>query len=88
MVFDPVERPGLGHYFYRTRGGEFVFGDPDFRPGDKICLLYGGGTDAFVLRDYGDFHRLIGCAYVEGMKDAKFYQCLYDKKDVVEFEIR
>jgi hypothetical protein len=88
LVFKPEERSGLGQYFYRTRTGKLVFGDPDFRPGDKICLLYGGGTDAFVLREYGNYHRLIGCAYVEGMKDSRFYQCLHDEKDIVEFAIR
>jgi hypothetical protein len=78
----------LGHCFYRTRTGKHVFGDPDFHPGDKICLLYGGRTDAFVLRDYGDYHRLVGCAYVEGMEHPRFHKRLYEEKDIVEFEIR
>jgi hypothetical protein len=83
-----AEHSILKHNFYRTQTGKLVFGDPDFRPGDKICLLYGGDNDAFVLRDHGDHHRLVGCAYVEGMQERQFYQCLYDEKDIVEFEIR
>jgi hypothetical protein len=78
---------GWGPHFYETRTGAFVFGDRGFLSGDKICVLY-GGSQAFVLRDHGDHHKLVGCAFVDGMNCRGLDNRLKDGRDITEFEIR
>jgi hypothetical protein len=73
------------HHFFESRVGKFVSGDRGLLPGDKICFLF-GGSEAFVLRDHGRFHTVVGCAYTDGMEDGHLDKRLDDESNIYEFE--
>lgn len=56
--------------FLSTKSGHLGFGPNTVKPGDLVCVLYGGKVP-FVLRKVGEEHRLVGPAYVEGIMEGE-----------------
>jgi len=49
--------------FYLTQSGYMGVGPMMMRPGDEMCVLFGGKVP-FILRPMGDFHVFVGDTYV------------------------
>jgi hypothetical protein len=49
--------------FYLTQSGYMGVGPMMMRPGDEVCVLFGGKVP-FILRPAGDFHVFVGDTYV------------------------
>ncbi|MCJ1454648.1 hypothetical protein MMC28_005001 [Mycoblastus sanguinarius] len=56
--------------FFTTKGGCIGLGPRSMRPEDLVCILSGGRVP-FVLREEGNYHRLVGESYVLGLMDGQ-----------------
>ena len=72
--------------FFTTSSGRFGLGQSGVAPGDMLCILFGGRV-VYILRDFGAYQKLVGCAYVHGVMDGELSSQLNDERLVREFEI-
>ena len=72
--------------FFVTETGSFGIAKNGLRAGDAVCV-FAGGKVLFLLREYRDGHRLIGCAYVHGQMDGEAANLLDDPSTSRKFKI-
>lgn len=58
----------MGRVFFVTQNGHIGFGSPGIQVGDDVSILKGGWTPS-ILRQGGNTFRMIGDAYVHGIKE-------------------
>ena len=69
--------------FFRTVAGRFGWAPDKARPGDRICVFYGGDYP-FVLRegeDGGGCHEIIGDGYLHGFMDGEAMDCTLEERE-------
>jgi hypothetical protein len=73
--------------FARTNKGYYVLGPKVMKPGDIICVLFGGKMP-FCLRPWGDRYLLVGECYVHGLMNGEAMKMI-DRTELVKkvFEI-
>ncbi|EXM17742.1 Heterokaryon incompatibility [Fusarium oxysporum f. sp. vasinfectum] len=69
-----------------TRKGYLALAPQETKPGDLLCVLYGGQLP-FVLRNSGSYFELIGEAYVHGIMDGESINSSNIRNMEQEFEI-
>ncbi|KAF4334894.1 heterokaryon incompatibility 6 OR allele [Fusarium beomiforme] len=59
--------------FFITQKGYIGVGPPCMKPGDRVCILFGGSIPNIVRPklDTGDEHLFLGSAYVHGIMDGE-----------------
>ncbi|KAI6086145.1 heterokaryon incompatibility protein-domain-containing protein [Hypoxylon rubiginosum] len=57
-----------GRRFFITHNGILGRGTPETQPGDLVCELKGGEVP-FILREEGEFYRLIGDCFADRLQD-------------------
>ncbi len=66
-----------GRCFATTRGGRIATAPSTVRPGDLLCVMYGGSI-VHVLREEEDHYLLVGEAYVHGLMDGEVVKAYQD----------
>ncbi|SMY27980.1 unnamed protein product [Zymoseptoria tritici ST99CH_1A5] len=66
-----------GHHrtLFVTRRGYMGLGTDNARPGDSVCILFGGSVP-FVLRPEAHFWRFVGDAFVEDLMEGDYLRSL------------
>lgn len=72
--------------FCLTRRGLMVMAPPAARPGDFLCVLF-GGLSPYVIRQEGKYWRLIGTAYAHGVMHGEYVRQV-DFEGRLEAEMR
>ena len=65
-----VRKKGRNRALFSTERGYIGLGPPHCRPGDLVCILFGGEVP-FVLRPVGGRYQLVGDAYVHGIMEGE-----------------
>lgn len=73
----------MGRVFFVTQNGHIGFGSPGIQVGDNVSILKGGWTP-FILRQSGNTFRMIGDAYVHGIKEENSWRGLSSKMQSIK----
>ncbi|KAF5561175.1 het-6OR heterokaryon incompatibility (het-6OR allele) [Fusarium napiforme] len=71
--FEDLIQASHGSKMFLTETGYVGFGPRCMRPGDVVCVLFGGGTP-YVVRPTGvadEYYLFLGPAYVQGLMDGE-----------------
>ena len=67
--------------FFRTVAGRFGWAPDQARPGDQICVFYGGDYP-FVIREGGSgCHEIIGDGYLHGFMDGEAMDSTFKERE-------
>ncbi|KAF4610419.1 hypothetical protein G7Y89_g15700 [Cudoniella acicularis] len=72
-----------GRSLFWTEDGYLGLGPTDVKPGDHVCIFFGGEV-LYLLRSIGIHYLFVGECYVHGLMDGEAYALLDDGLHTVE----